>query len=228
MIVDRNLISAVEQFASRIDAVSHKTCTLRDWGLLQKYSKMSNGELHLIWRTLFRFFQDRRVHVSLFLNRGYQLRNGTLVRPTKGDLKSVPVVHHDQITYLRTWSSRGRFVTLHRMEASQVKIGLTILWNMPYEHTPHLQLTWVRTCECLTSWRHRHTTSQISGGWDGDEANIYEGPADCTVNREKRVIETRAVTSGSSDPTSEPIKWRVFPFEHVRRWIYWGVRRWSS
>ncbi|PRP89178.1 hypothetical protein PROFUN_01898 [Planoprotostelium fungivorum] len=68
MIVDRNLISAVDQFASRIDA---------------KYSKMCNGELHLIWRTLFRFFQDRRVHVSLFLNRGYQLKNGTLVRPTK-------------------------------------------------------------------------------------------------------------------------------------------------
>jgi hypothetical protein len=44
---------------------------------------MSTGQLNEIKHTLLRFLQDKRVKVSLFLQDGLQLQNGTIVlRPT--------------------------------------------------------------------------------------------------------------------------------------------------
>mmetsp|Transcript_7727 Transcript_7727/g.12356 ORF Transcript_7727/g.12356 Transcript_7727/m.12356 type:complete len:402 (+) Transcript_7727:65-1270(+) len=51
---------------------------------LQKYGSMSVGELALLRHTAARFFQDKRVKVSLFLQDGIQNTDGTVILPSGG------------------------------------------------------------------------------------------------------------------------------------------------
>eukprot|EP00741_Cyanophora_paradoxa_P023699 tig00021612_g22893.t1 len=53
---------------------------------VQKYGSMSAGELLLVRQTACRFFQDKRVKVSLFLQDGIQAPDGTVVLPVGGPM----------------------------------------------------------------------------------------------------------------------------------------------
>jgi hypothetical protein len=78
---------------------------------VQTYGNLSYGNFHLLKQLLTRFFQDRRVKVSLFLQDGLQNMDGTIVINTNGchqsptaanDSKTVP----GSITYFDTDGSK--------------------------------------------------------------------------------------------------------------------------
>lgn len=79
---------------NHLDAVRHITdnsgvCELLDGtvrSVIDAYAPLSQGELWNLRYTLCRFFQDRRVKVSLFLQDGLQNMDGTLVLDVSGPL----------------------------------------------------------------------------------------------------------------------------------------------
>ncbi len=54
----------------------------------QKYTKLSQGDLLLLQQTLFSFFQDRRVKVSIFLQDSIQNMDGSIILNMAGPVSS--------------------------------------------------------------------------------------------------------------------------------------------
>ena len=59
------------------------------------YSHLNMGQQHLLRQTLLRFFQDKRVKVSLFLQEGIQSSAGRLIHPSPNNSYVGSVTYYD-------------------------------------------------------------------------------------------------------------------------------------
>lgn len=62
-----------------------------------------------------RFFQDKRVKVSLFLNEGIQLQSGKLVMPS---------CCNDQVGVVRTFGADGKLESEEKLQVASQKVSL--------------------------------------------------------------------------------------------------------
>lgn len=82
MVDDPKIIQTIDDFNSRMEKVTRSNPSHSN----QNYASMSFGNYSLLRQRLLRFFQDKRIKVSLFLQEGIQTSTGALVLPIKGPL----------------------------------------------------------------------------------------------------------------------------------------------
>lgn len=97
----------------KVDADVINLVSYAEEATIRFYGTLSNGELSLLRQTLARFFQDKRVKVSLFLAEGIQ-------QPSSGKLVA-PSCISDQVGLVRSFDDTGRLEHEERLHVNSQK-----------------------------------------------------------------------------------------------------------
>ncbi|KAF6259309.1 organic solute transport protein 1-domain-containing protein [Scenedesmus sp. NREL 46B-D3] len=107
--------AAAASSEGKVDADVINLVSFAEESTIRFYGTLSIGELALLRQTLARFFQDKRVKVSLFLAEGIQ-------QPTSGKLVA-PSCISDQVGLVRSYDDTGRLERKEWLQVNSQKVG---------------------------------------------------------------------------------------------------------
>ncbi|KAG2487008.1 hypothetical protein HYH03_014379 [Edaphochlamys debaryana] len=90
--------------------------------ITKTYKPMPMGQLHLVRQTLLRFFQDKRVKVSLFLQEGIQSSMGRIILPTP---------HNKYVGTATTYGLEGSLESQDKLKLKSASIQATEFFVHP-------------------------------------------------------------------------------------------------